>query len=281
MPTYDTPEPIDLAINLRVGGIEVIASDRADTVVTVRPTNPAKDHDRRGAEATRVEFDGQRVTIVGPRPRITVFGPNESVEIKVELPNGSRLTAENAVGGVRAIGRLGATRIKASMGAIELDATADLSVRASLGSVTVGRADGAVDVTADHGQIRVGSVTGDALLKASHGSILIEESGGNVEARLSYGDLEVGRALASVSTKTSYGSIRIGEASLGSIDVESAMGQIDIGVRNGVPAWLDLSSKSGRVRNELDRDSAPHSTEQTVAIRGRSQVGDITVHRTR
>src|SRR5450756_3204044 len=30
MPTYNTPTPIDLAINLQVGGIEVFAGDRAD-----------------------------------------------------------------------------------------------------------------------------------------------------------------------------------------------------------------------------------------------------------
>ena len=42
MPTYATPSPIDLAINLPVGAIEVVAADRTDTVVTVSPTNPAK-----------------------------------------------------------------------------------------------------------------------------------------------------------------------------------------------------------------------------------------------
>ena len=41
MPTYDTPTPIDLAINLPVGVIEVFAGDRSDTVVTVSPTKPA------------------------------------------------------------------------------------------------------------------------------------------------------------------------------------------------------------------------------------------------
>ena len=47
------------------------------------------------------------------------------------------------------------------------------------------------------------------------------------------------------------------EVSSGSIQVESGFGQVTIGVRPGVPAWLDLSSKDGRVRNELDGDRAP------------------------
>jgi hypothetical protein len=279
MPTYETPTPIDVAINLQVGAIEIVAGDRADTVVTVSPTNPAKAVDRRGAEDTKVDFDGQRLTIHGPRPRFSWLGPNESVDLKVEVPTGSRLTAEVAVGGVRGVGRLGATRIKSSMGPVELDSTGDLWLRASHGNSRVGSAEGAVEITAAHGQIRIGSVTGDAILKASHGSIQVEESGGDLDAKLSYGDLEITRARASVTAKTAYGAIRLHEVSSGSIEVESGFGAVDIGVRPGVPAWLDLASKDGHVRNQLAGDSAPAASEQTVAVRARTQYGDISIDR--
>ena len=279
MPTYDTPTPIDLAIKLQVGAIEIIASDRDDTVVTVSPTNPAKAVDRRGAEETRVDVDGQRLIITGPRPRISWIGPTESVDVKVELPAASRLTAEIGVGGVRAVGRLGATRIKSSMGRVDLDSTGDLWLRASHGNATLGTAEGGIEITADHGQIRIGKVTGDAILKASHGTILIGESGGDLEAKLSYGDLEISKALGSVAAKTAYGSIQLAEVSSGSIQVESGFGQVTIGVRPGVPAWLDLSSKEGHVRNHLDSDRAPDASEQTVAVRARTQHGDISIQR--
>ena len=281
MPTYDTPAPIDLAINLSVGIIEVFATDREDSVVTVSPTSAARAVDRRGAEETRVEFDGRRLTVTGPRPRFSVVGPTESVDVKVELPTGSRLTAEISVGGVRTVGRLGATRIKASTGAVDVDTTGDLWLRAGHGNATVGTAEGGVEITADHGQIRIGTVTGDALLKSAHGSITIRETGGDVDAKLSYGDLEVTKALASVSAKTAYGSLQLWEVSGGSIQVETAYGQVTIGVRPGVPAWLNLSSKEGRVRNELDGDRAPETSEQTVAIRARTQFGDISIQRAR
>ncbi len=281
MPTYDTPNPIDLAINLQVGVIDVFTSDRTDTVVTVSPTNPAKAVDRRGAEETKVDFDGQRLTITGPRPRFNFIGPTESVDVKVELPTGSRLTAEIAVGNLRSMGRLGATRIKALTGAVEVDTTGDLWLRAGHGNATVGAADGGVEVTADHGQIRVGTIAGDAILKSSHGNIQVAEAGGDLDAKLSYGDLEITRAHASVAAKTAYGSIQVREVSRGSIQVESGYGQVAIGVRPGVPAWLDLSSKDGRVRNELDGDSAPDPAEETVAVRARTQFGDITIQRAR
>jgi hypothetical protein len=98
MPTFTTPAPIDLAIHLPVGSIEVIASDRADTVVTVSPTNPDKAVDRRGAEEAKVDFDGARLTVKGPKPRFSFVGPWESIDVKVELPTGSRLAAETSYG---------------------------------------------------------------------------------------------------------------------------------------------------------------------------------------
>lgn len=280
MPTYSTPAPLDLAINVAVGAIEVVAGDRQDTVVTVSPTNPDKADDRRGADGTSVQLDGQRLTVMTPKPRLAWMGPSESVDVRVELPTGSRLTAEISAGWVRTTGRLGATRIKASSGGARLDATGDLWLRAGHGSVSVVAADGHVEIVADHGQIRVGRVTGDATLKASHGGVQVEEAGGDVEAKLSYGDLEIDRALGSVEAKTAYGSILLREVVTGSVEAESGYGEISVGVRPGVAAWLDLTSKNGRVRNELAADRAPEGSEPAVAVRARTQYGDISVRRT-
>lgn len=283
MPTYITPSAIDVAINLQVGRIEVVAGDRTDTVVTVLPTNPGKAVDRRGADDTKVEFDGQLLTITGPKPRLSWIGPgpNDSTDVRIELPTGSRLTAEIAVGNVVATGRLGATRIKSSTGSVDVDTTGDLWLRAGHGNATVARVDGSMELTADHGQIRLGTVTGDAILKASHGTVTVGQSGGALEAKLSYGDLEIGRALASVAAKTAYGNIELREVSGGAIEVESGFGQITIGVRPGVPVWLDLSTKDGHVRNEITADAPPEASEQSVSVRAHTQFSDITIRRAR
>lgn len=281
MPTFSTPSPIDLAITLQVGRIDVVASDRSDTIVTVSPTSEGKAVDRRGADETKVDFDGERLTITGPKPRFSIVGPTESVDLVIELPSGSRFTADIPVGSVRTIGRLGATRVKASTGAVELDATGDLWVRAGHGNIIVGSADGGIELIADHGQIRVGTVAGDTIMKSSHGNISVDECGGDLEAKLSYGDLEIGTARGSVSAKTAYGSIQVQEVVNGSIDLESGYGTLTVGVQPGVPAWLDLSSREGRVRNELDGDRAPEADEQSVAVRARTHFGDIDIHHAR
>jgi DUF4097 and DUF4098 domain-containing protein YvlB len=283
MPTYTTPNPIDLAINVQVGRIDIIASDRADTVVTVTASSESKPIDHRGVEQTKITFGDDRLSIVGPKPRISWIGsgPYESVDVKVELPSGSRLAAELAVGNVRTTGRLGATRIKAATGTVDVDASGDLWLRAGHGGTTVGTVDGGLDVTAAYGQIRVGSVSGDSLLKASYGGIKVGEAGGELEAKLSYGDLEVTKALGSVTGKTAFGDIHLVEVSSGSIQVHSGYGQLVIGVKTGVSAWLDLSSKVGHVRNELEGENAPLPSEQTVSVRARTQGGDITIRRAR
>jgi hypothetical protein len=279
MPTYNTPNPIDLAINLQVGRIEVVASDRTDTIVTVTASS-SKQNDLKAVDETKVTFDDQRLTVIGPKPKLSWLGPNagDSVDIKVELPTGSRLTAENG-GPVKTVGRFGATRIKGAIGGLDIEATGDLWLRAAHGGVTVGAVDGNLDVIAAYGSIRVGTVTGDAILRASYGGIQVGEAGGDLDAKLSYGDLEITKALGSVTAKTAFGGIQLGEVASGSIQVDSGYGQITIGVRPGVPAWLDLSSKIGHVRNELEGDSAPQPTEETVSVRARTQGGDITIQR--
>lgn len=278
MPTFITPGPIDLAINLQVGRIDVIASDRADTVVTLTPSG-ARANDRKAVDDTRVTFENDRLSIIGPKPKISWIGPGagDGVDITVELPSGSRLTAEIAVGDVSAKGQLGATRVKSATGRVQVEDTGDVWLRTAHGTTTVHTADGSADITSAYGQIRIDTVTGDALLKSSYGGIEIGESGGDVEAKLSYGDLEITRALASVTAKTAFGSTTLTEVSSGAIQIENGYGPVTIGVRRGVTAWLDLSSKQGRVHNDLPGEGAPSAAEDTVAVRVRTSGGDITV----
>lgn len=280
MPTFKTPGPIDLAVDLQAGRLHVVATDRTDAVVTVLPDNPDKALDRKAAEATKVEFDGNRLVVAGPR-RFSLIGPFESVDVRVELPTGSRVTADVSWGPVTVTGSLGATRMKATGGPVEIGDTDDLWVNAGHGNLDIGTVRGSLEATAAHGNIRVGSVTGDARLKASHGSVTVGESGGDLDANLAYGEFELGRAKASVSAKTAYGSIRIDEVSSGSIRVESGYGSVRIGIKPGVAAWLDVASKNGRVRNELDTERSPEPAEQSVDIRARTQSSDITIQHAR
>jgi len=102
-----------------------------------------------------------------------------------------------------------------------------------------------------------------------------------VRLKTAYGDIAVDRALASVHAKTSAGSVRIGEAAAGTIELETAYGELEIGVPDGVAAYLDVSSGHGTVRSELDAAAEPAEADrrQTVEIRGHTQFGGIVIRR--
>jgi hypothetical protein len=67
--------------------------------------------------------------------------------------------------------------------------------------------------------------------------------------------------------------------SRGITEAKTAYGQIEIGVLDGVAAWLDLSTSFGRVNNELEDTGRPSADEQTPEIRAHTAMGDINVRR--
>jgi len=81
-----------------------------------------------------------------------------------------------------------------------------------------------------------------------------------------------------VTAKTASGNIRLGEVIRGSVEVVAAAGELEIGIRKGSVAWLDLNSTIGRVHNTLDASDGPAKTEETVEVRARSVAGNILVH---
>ena len=56
MPTFETPQPIAVTVDVFLGHVEIIASDRTDTVVEVRPSDPAKKERRARRPGHRGRF---------------------------------------------------------------------------------------------------------------------------------------------------------------------------------------------------------------------------------
>ena len=61
--------------------------------------------------------------------------------------------------------------------------------------------------------------------------------------------------------------------------VQTAAGDLEVGVHDGVAAWLDLHSRFGSVRNELDATDGPERDHGTVEVRAHTPTGDIVVRR--
>ena len=87
------------------------------------------------------------------------------------------------------------------------------------------------------------------------------------------------RAQSPGADPPAHGDIRLGEVVRGAVVAKTAYGRIDVGIRDGVAAWLDLNTAFGKVRSELDASEQPTSGEDVVELKARTAYGDVTVRR--
>ncbi len=280
MPSYETPEPISVTLELGAGNVRIAASDRTDTAVEVRPTDEADESDVQAAQQVRVDYADGILRVTGPKYRAFDFSrKTRSVDVSIELPSGSHVSAESQLGDIRCTGRLGTCRLKTSLGNVQLERTGALRVHTGAGHVTSGGIAGNAEISTGTGKVDIGEVEGTAVVKNSNGDTTIDAVTGDVRVRAANGDIHVERAGAGVDAKTSNGGIRLGEVVRGSVVLGTAMGNLDIGIAEGTAAWLEVNTGFGHVRNLMDNATRPDEADETVEVRGRTSYGDITIHR--
>jgi Putative adhesin len=280
MPTFDTPEPISVRLELSAGDAWIKAGDRADTVVEVRPRNPSSKADVNSAEQSRIEYVDGQLLIKVPKSwrRYSMFGPGPTVDLVISLPSGSSLQADAEWATFRCEGRLGEVRLHIGSD-IRLDQTGSLDVDTSHGDITVERVVGSARINSSSGSVRLREVDGTAEIKNSSGECWLGEVTGDVRVTSAYGNISVERAQAGVQARTAYGAILIGEVARGSTVLQTGYGGIEVGIRKGTAAWLDVNSQNGVVRNTLEEADAPGEAEETVEVRATTSYGTVTIRR--
>lgn len=263
MPTFDTPEPISVTVELGVGDIRIAASERVDTVVDVRPSDPSKRSDVTAAEQTSVEYANGSLVVKAPkgwRPW-TPWGGHGSTDVQIDLPAGSQVNGVAGVAALHCTGRIGGCRYRTGIGDVAVD-------------VAVGR----VEITTA-GAVRIGGADGPAVVKNRNGDTWIGEVTGEVRVNAANGAISIDLAWASVVAKTANGDVRLGEVVRGAVVAQTALGAVEVGIRDGVAAWLDLETKFGHVQNALEDAERPEPGEDAVDVHARTSMGDITIHR--
>lgn len=282
MTTFETPDAILVTLELAVGDIRIAASDRTDTVVEVLPSDTTRRADVAAARQTRVEYADGRLLVKAPKgwKQYSPFGAGrESIDVQIELPSGSQLRGGAAVATLRSTGRLGDCDFKTSAGDINIGTADAVLLKTSVGDITVGEAVGDAEVTTSSGAVRISRIEGAAVVKNSNGATWIGDVTGDLRASSANGSIAVDHARAGVVAKTANGDVRIDEVARGAVLVETARGRVEIGVVDGVAAWLDLKTGFGRVTNGLDDAPQPDAGEDTVEVRARTSFGDITISR--
>ncbi|GAA1696911.1 DUF4097 family beta strand repeat-containing protein [Kribbella yunnanensis] len=189
---FDTPAPITVVVDIPAGQVRFVATDRADTVVDVRPSNASKGRDVQVAEQTTVEY-AEGVVRIEAVAKNRVFGASGSIEVTVQLPVDSTVEAKAAAAGFRTDGRLGDITFDGAYGEVIVDEAAGVRLTALAGDISVGRLNGASEITTSKGDIRIG--------EAVRGHIVVQTQSGDLSVQAAHG------VSASLDAGTTYGRI--------------------------------------------------------------------------
>ncbi|QLL09211.1 DUF4097 family beta strand repeat-containing protein [Mycobacterium vicinigordonae] len=262
MPTFATPDPISVRVAAGAGSVRLVATDRTDTVVGVRPHDPTLESDVRAAEQMRIDYrDDRKLTVSVPKrgmPRIR----GGAVDIEIELPKGSRVHAELRSADLRAEGEYADVQIGTASGDAEIDTvTARIRAASSSGSLTVHSVAGYASLATASGALRVQDLDGDGKFSSASGSVSVDTLRGNLKAR------------------TASGAVIVEAGVRGSVSAHTSSGEVAVGVPDGTAMRMDIVTGSGAITNRLQPADGPEAGDEILVLSVRSGSGDVHIHR--
>ncbi|MGW4243345.1 hypothetical protein [Nocardia sp. NPDC004722] len=211
MTVFQTPAPIDITLEIGAGAVSVIASDRSDTIVEIRPADAGKKEDVKAAEQLKVEFGANGLGVKMPKGW-KVIGPSSgkgSVDVTIEVPAGSRLNANLAHGKFHTAGEFGESNVDVAAGEIVIDrAVAPVTATIATGDITIGDAvHGVLRLKTSVGNIQVGIHPG------SEASIESNTLGGAMTSQLGPIDpAQPKHNIVKVHAHTASGNVTVGHS---------------------------------------------------------------------
>lgn len=261
---FETPGAVRLLVQLPAGRVEIESGTSGETSVEL---SPLKDNDvtRRAIDEAVVEHrqgpSGDEVRVEIEPERRLFLGRTPQVLVRVTCPSGTAVDLTAVAADVRASGQFGTVDAKNVSGDTAFDEIGgEARIKAVSGDIAVGRVAGTAQFETVSGDLRVDEVTGDCTIKTVSG------------------DFGIGEARSSVTGKSVSGDGAVEAVSAGSVSFRSVSGDLRIGVRPGAGVWMDVNSRSGDVRSELDAGEGGED-EATVEIRATTLSGDITITR--
>lgn len=282
MPSFTTPGPAALVVRFAAGRLTVRTADGTEevttTVVDVRPGNPDSAADVELAVATSVEQHGDTIEVIAPTSK-GWFGRNPRLDVRCVVPAQSRVDIDVKSADVQLTGELGRAAVSSASGDVAIEHAGELQVRTASGDVSCRSVGGNASVSTASGDAHLGTIAGSAELSTASGDVDVTQIAGDARARSASGDIGLREAGGSVTARTASGDIRIDSIRRGSAEIDSASGDVDLGVALGTAAWLDVQALSGTVSSTLDPADAPGDDAETVSIHAHTLSGDIRVRR--
>ena len=124
-------------------------------------------------------------------------------------------------------------------------------------------------------------MSGEAVVNSASGDVQLD-SVGTAKVNSASGDVQIVKAADGAEVNTASGDAEILSAVAGEVRLNSASGDIDVGIAKCSRLWVDAQTLSGDTSSELDLESG--STIETdegplVELKARSMSGDISVKR--
>ncbi|WP_430790426.1 hypothetical protein [Actinoplanes sp. G11-F43] len=264
--SFTSPRPADMQVHLHNGEllVELVETDVVAVVVAA-----VLDPDRRLAELigspadpavapeavrkTQVQFEHGHLVVQAPSGRLK----SVPLRIIVRAPYGSDVTLTGKKGRYTVTGPAAGVRATWDQG--------DLT--------TTGTVSGRTKLRADEGRVRLDQLAGAADLRVGTATLGVAHLGGATTITTGSGTVELGTVSADVSLTTGAGTVTVADAVAGSLTIKTGPGSIRIGVRPGVAAAAEISSRNGRTVNELPESPG----DAPLRIDASSTSGDVTV----
>ncbi|MEU8432364.1 DUF4097 family beta strand repeat-containing protein [Streptomyces sp. NPDC029216] len=218
MQKFATTAAVSTVLDIPAGRIQLIAADRADATVEVRPADASKSRDVKAAKETTVEFRDGVLRIAAAPAKSRIMGSSGFVDVTVQLPAGSHVTATVAVAEFRGVGRLGDLVLDGAQAQVKVDEAASARLTLQAGDVVLGRLGGPAEIGTQKGDITIAeAVRGAVALTTQYGTISVGAARGvsaTLDAGTSYGRIhnalnntEGAAAALNIRATTSYGDI--------------------------------------------------------------------------
>ncbi|MFF1400742.1 DUF4097 family beta strand repeat-containing protein [Streptomyces sp. NPDC058287] len=122
------------------------------------------------------------------------------------------------------------------------------------------------------GELRGVGRLGDVTFESAQSTVKLDETAG-ARLTLQAGDIHVGRLNGPAQISTKKGDLSIAEATSGTLELRTELGDITIGAARGVCAALDAGTTYGRIHNTLKNTDG---ADAALTIQATTAQGDIT-----
>jgi DUF4097 and DUF4098 domain-containing protein YvlB len=263
------------------GEIDRIRIEIGSGLVEIHPTDSEQtrmDMDVDGSEPETVRFEVVNGELIVEGPKNVRRGPE--IRIRIQTPTVLTARIQTGSGDIIATTALGESRLSTGSGEIQLDRVeGTLGASTGSGDIGVQYAGGAVRAKTGSGSIDIAEAVDHLGLSTGSGNVRVGDAAGPTTVKVGSGDITIERIRDHSIATSGSGDVRVEFADGPSFRAETARGDVQIGVPDGVPTYLDLKTVTGHIRCDLEASERPAEGERSLMLRARTVSGDITVVR--